>query len=43
MSWINDRSMVYFDNDCMASLLWIKRLDIVEMIFGDRVKVLAWS
>ena len=39
MGWINDQSMVYFDNDCMASFLWIKRLDIVKMIFGDRVKV----
>jgi predicted nucleic acid-binding protein len=39
MNWIDDGSEVYFDNDCMASFLWIRRLDIIEKILGARVMV----
>ena len=28
-----------FDNDCLASFIWIKRLDILELLYEDRMYV----
>jgi len=38
-TWMNDDALVFFDNDCIASFLWIQRVDIVVDLFGTRIRI----
>ncbi|HHV61696.1 MAG TPA: hypothetical protein GXX51_03525 [Firmicutes bacterium] len=36
---MNDDSLVFFDNDCLASFLWVQRTDIIDTLFKGRIRI----